>query len=71
MDNPSFVEKLEKLEASVQQLLVRCEKLTDENDAYKTSNNSLMLERSDLLSKNDKVRGQVEAMIDRLKAAEG
>ncbi len=64
----SIKDKLEKLESSVEMLLLYCEKLNEENLTYKNSNNQLMLERSELQIKNDKVRGQVEAMVDRLKA---
>ena len=61
-------EQVEKLEATVTELIALCKKLSDENNTYKGSNKQLMLERSDLQSKNDKVRGQVEAMVSRLKA---
>jgi len=64
----SLEKKIENLEISVAKLIGHCEKLTEENDSIKHSNNQLMLERSELQSKNDKVRGQVEAMVDRLKA---
>lgn len=60
--------KIDKLESSVIQLLNYCNKLVEENESIKHSNNLLMHERSDLQTKNDKVRGQVEAMVDRLKA---
>lgn len=61
-------EKVEKLEASVGKLISYCEKLSDENNSIKHSNNLLMLERSKLQTKNDKARGQVAAMVDRLKS---
>lgn len=61
-------EQVEKLEATVTELITLCKKLSDENNTYKGSNKQLMLERSELQSKNDKVRGQVEAMVNRLKA---
>jgi len=61
-------EQVEKLEATVTELVSLCEKLSEENYTYKGSNQQLLLERSELQSKNDKVRGQVEAMVNRLKA---
>ena len=61
-------EQVEKLEATVTELVSLCKKLSEENNTYKGSNQQLMLERSELQSKNDKVRGQVEAMVSRLKA---
>ncbi len=70
IDTPKSLvkERLEKLEATVNELMALCEKLSEENNTYKGSNKQLMLERSELQSKNDKVRGQVEAMVHRLKA---
>jgi len=64
----SLEEKIENLELSVNKLINHCKKITEENESIKHSNNQLMLERSDLQTKNDKVRGQVEAMVERLKA---
>ena len=61
-------EQVEKLEATVTELVSLCKKLSEENNTYKGSNQQLLLERSELQSKNDKVRGQVEAMVSRLKA---
>ncbi len=61
-------EQVEKLEVAVTELLSLCKKLSEENSTYKGSNQQLLLERSELQSKNDKVRGQVEAMVNRLKA---
>ncbi|MEE9309639.1 MAG: hypothetical protein V3U64_01335 [Cocleimonas sp.] len=66
--NTSTQTQVERLEASVTELLSLCKKLSEENNTYKGSNQQLMLERSELQSKNDKVRGQVEAMVSRLKA---
>ena len=64
----SLQSKIDKLESSVVQLLSHCNKLAEENESIKSINNQLMRERSELQTKNDKVRGQVEAMVDRLKA---
>lgn len=61
-------DRVERLENTVTQLIALCEKLSEENNTYQGSNKQLMLERSELQSKNDKVRGQVEAMVHRLKA---
>lgn len=67
-EQSSITVKIDKLENSIKELLVYCNKLSEENEAFKHSNQQLMLERSELQSKNDKVRGQVEAMVERLKA---
>ncbi len=61
-------EQVEKLEATVTELVSLCKRLSEENNTYKGSHQQLLLERSELQSKNDKVRGQVEAMVNRLKA---
>jgi len=68
VDVPTVQEQVEKLEITVTKLIALCEKLSEENNTYEGSNKQLMLERSELQSKNDKVRGQVEAMVHRLKA---
>jgi uncharacterized protein (TIGR02449 family) len=67
-EKSSLQAKIDKLESSVLQLLSHCNKLSEENEYIKNTNNQLMRERSELQTKNDKVRGQVEAMVDRLKA---
>ena len=64
----SMQSKVEKLESSVGALLDLCRKLSEENEMFKSGNKQLMQERSELQLKNDKVKGQVEAMIERLKA---
>lgn len=64
---PPIQEKIDRLEASVNSLLSLCESLSEENSMYKNNNDQLRLERSDLQTKNDKVRVQVEAMVERLK----
>jgi len=64
----SIKNQVEKLEASVKNLLELCTKLSSENEAFKNSNSRLMQERSELQLTNDKVRAQIEAMVERLKA---
>ena len=64
-EQDSLRNKINRLESSVKELLIYCNRLTEENDSF---NKQLMVERSELQSKNDKARGQVEAMVDRLKA---
>ena len=66
-EQSSLQSKIDKLESSLLQLLSYCNRLAEENDSIKSINNQLMRERSELQTKNDKVRGQVEAMVDRLK----
>jgi len=64
----SIKNQVEKLEASVKNLLELCTKLSSENEAFKNSNSRLMQERSELQLTNDKVRAQIEAMVERLKS---
>ncbi|HIP95190.1 MAG TPA: cell division protein ZapB [Leucothrix sp.] len=66
----SIQSQVEKLELSISALLDLCKKLSSENEAFKNSNSRLMQERSELQLTNDKVRAQVEAMVDRLRALE-
>ena len=64
---PPIQEKIEKLESSLNSLLSLYERVSEENKMYKNNNNQLMIERSELQTKNDKARVQVEAMVERLK----
>jgi len=64
---PPIQEKIDKLEASVNALLSLCERLSEENTMYKNNNDQLRVERSSLQTKNDTIRIQVEAMVERLK----
>lgn len=57
-----------QLEKQLTQVLSLLESLSSENRALKAREMQLLKERSILHSKNDKVRLQVEAMIQRLKA---
>ena len=70
LSESSLSVKVESLEASVTKLISLCEKLSEENTSFRLGNKQLMLERSELQLKNDKVRAQVEAMVERLKTAE-
>lgn len=64
----SIQSRVNKLESSINALLDLCKKLSTENETFKASNSQLMHERSELQLTNDKVRVQVEAMVERLKA---
>lgn len=65
---PPLQEQVQRLEGTVDDLVSLCKKLSEENITFKDSNKQLLLERSELQLKNDKVRSQVEAMVHRLKA---
>jgi cell division protein ZapB len=59
-----------RLEKRLDELVVICRQLQEENRSLKQRQDSLIEDRATLLQKNDQVRGRVEAMIGRLKAME-
>jgi cell division protein ZapB len=66
----SFARELERLERRVDELVMTCNQLKEENRSLRARQESLMGERASLLQKNDQVRSRVEAMVGRLKAME-
>jgi len=65
-----FAQELARLEKRLDELVVICSQLKDENRSLKTRQDSLIADRATLLQKNEQVRARVEAMINRLKAME-
>ena len=59
-----------RLEKRLDELLVICRQLQDENVSLKSRQDSLIGERAKLIQMHDQVRSRVEAMINRLKAME-
>lgn len=68
--NQHFELELQRLEKRLDELLVICRQLQDENGSLRQRQDSLMEERAKLIQMNDQVRSRVEAMIVRLKAME-
>lgn len=66
MDKPD----LSALEAQIDELIQRCERLSDENQALRDQQGSLVAERAALIEKSETARARVEAMITRLRAME-
>ena len=66
----NFVNELARLEKRLDELVVICSQLKDENRSLKERQDSLIADRATLLQKNEQVRARVEAMINRLKAME-
>jgi cell division protein ZapB len=66
----SFAQELERLERRIDELVVTCNQLKEENRSLRSRQDSLIGERATLLQKNEQVRSRVEAMIGRLKAME-
>ncbi|MGI9258192.1 MAG: TIGR02449 family protein [Gammaproteobacteria bacterium] len=62
--------ELQRLENRLDELVVICKQLQEENQSLKTRQDTLIEDRATLLQKNEQVRGRVEAMISRLKAME-
>jgi cell division protein ZapB len=62
--------ELRRLEKRLEELVVVCRQLQEENKSLRTRQDTLMSERANLLHKNEQVRGRVEAMIGRLKSME-
>ena len=62
--------ELKRLEKRLEELVVVCRQLQEENKSLRHRQDSLMSERAGLLQKNEQVRGRVEAMIGRLKGME-
>jgi cell division protein ZapB len=68
--NQRFDLELKRLEKRLDELVVICKKLQEENGSLRDRQDTLMAERATLLQKNEQVRGRVEAMITRLKHME-
>ena len=66
----TFAKELERLERRLDELVVICNQLKEENRSLKQRQDTLIAERATLLQKNEQVRARVEAMIGRLKAME-
>ena len=62
--------ELQRLEKRLDELVVICRQLQEENQSLKQRQDTLIEDRATLLQKHEQVRGRVEAMIDRLKAME-
>lgn len=68
--NQRFDLELKRLEKRLDELVLICKQLQEENGSLRDRQDMLMAERASLLQKNEQVRGRVEAMITRLKAME-
>jgi cell division protein ZapB len=66
----NFGQELARLEKRLDELVVICSQLKEENLSLKERQDTLIADRATLLQKNEQVRARVEAMISRLKAME-
>ena len=62
--------ELQRLEKLLDELVVICRQVQEENQSLKQRQDALIEDRATLLQKNEQVRSRVEAMINRLKAME-
>lgn len=70
LGNERFDLELKRLEKRMDELVVICKQLQEENQSLRNRQDAMTAERATLLQKNEQVRGRVEAMITRLKAME-
>lgn len=70
MDASPTREELKAIAARVDQLIVQCQRLADENRSLRQAQEAMVSERANLLAKNEQARSRVEAMIARLKSLE-
>jgi cell division protein ZapB len=68
--NQRFDLEMRRLEKRLEELVVLCRQLQEENQSLRHRQDILTSERASLLHKNEQVRGRVEAMIGRLKGME-
>jgi len=61
---------INQLEQRVDDLIVACRRLKEENDSLRTSRDTLLEERSKLAEKNRMARSRLESIVGRLRALE-
>ncbi|HEX2237978.1 MAG TPA: TIGR02449 family protein [Gammaproteobacteria bacterium] len=62
--------QLRRLEQRIDELISICERLKRENWALRSQQQSLAVQRANLIDKHEMVRSRVETMINRLKSME-
>ena len=65
-----YEHELSALEIRVEELIALCQQLKAENQALRKQNSVLMVERAELIEKNELARSRLESMIMRLKSME-
>jgi cell division protein ZapB len=65
-----YEQELKQLESRLDELLVACSRLQEENRSLRAQQDSVLAERAQLLQRNEQARTRVEAMISRLKGME-
>ncbi len=59
-----------RLEGHIDELIVLCDRLREENRSLKSRQERLIAERAELLEKTDTVQGRIEGIMSRLRAIE-
>lgn len=70
MDKSSTQSDLQAIADRIDQMIALCARLQEENRSLRSSQETLMVERANLLTKNEQARSRVEAMIARLRSLE-
>ncbi len=65
---PNF--DLDTMERQVDELILTCRRLNDENASLRARQETLVSERSELIEKTELARSRVESMISRLRSME-
>ncbi len=65
-----YEHELSALEVRVEELIALCQQLKAENQVLRNQNSVLMVERAELIEKNELARSRLESMIMRLKSME-
>lgn len=63
-------DEIKDLETRIDELIGRCQRLSDENHSLKSEKQGLVDERTKLMEKTKTARARIELMIGRLKALE-
>ncbi|HEY2346172.1 MAG TPA: TIGR02449 family protein [Xanthomonadaceae bacterium] len=70
MGTHDVIEQFHELAGKVERLTELCRQLSEENRLLRLSQDQLIGERAQLLTRNEQARSRVEAMIHRLKSME-
>ncbi len=70
MDQPDASHRTPLSSSAARELIEYCQRLAEENHNLRCQQHQMMLERRELLAKNEQARSRVEAMITRLKTLE-
>ncbi len=65
-----YEHELSALEVQVGELIALCQQLKGENQALRNQNAVMMVERAELIEKNELARSRLESMISRLRSME-